>query len=466
MGSMIAATPEVFPELIFPLSVHASSRPAQPIVRPGDVVRRGQMIALPSGADAAPVYASGGGRIVEPPSPGRSVIRLVVAPDGFGPTVTVSAGEPADLEAVVRVCGILGHGGAGFPLHVKMGAAKRADSRTLVLNAVECEVPFDCDRTLLLNRPSDVLSGIDALRTYLGAVRCVVAVSSRTESAVRAALAVVPASLQPLEVTEVGDHFGAGDERILLRTLFGRSVRKPPLPCDDGYLVVNPGTAAAVHRALVSAEPVLSRWVTLVGEGQKGRTLELPLGARVRDALRAAAIGLGPDMVVYSGGERMGVRVEPDDGVTAATGCLRVAKAPPPKIPSMPCIRCGDCDGACPYELPVHEMARVALAKAPFALGGRSSPSAARIWSECTLCGGCEPVCPSNIDLRALFAAAKHAVREQRDSRVRAEAASARFERHQQLGKHRAISSPPRDAGASGAIAAAVARSRQRREKA
>ena len=465
MDSMIAATPEVFPELILALSVHASSRPAQPIVRPGDVVRRGQMIAVPSGVDAVPVYASAGGTIVEPRRSDGSVIRIVVAPDGFGATVRISAGEPADLEALVRACGILGHGGAGFPLHVKVGAAKRADSRTLVLNAVECEVPFDCDRTLLLNRPSDVLSGIDALRTYLGAVRCVVAVSSRTESAVRTALAGVPASLQPLEVTEVGDHFGAGDERMLLRTLFGRSVRKPPLPCDDGYLVVNPGTAAAVHRALVSAEPVLSRWVTLVGEGQKGRTLELPLGARVRDALRAAAIGLGPDMVVYSGGERMGVRVEPDDGVTAATGCLRVVKAPQPKIPPMPCIRCGDCDGACPYELPVHEMVRVALAKAPFALGGRSTPSAVRIWSECTLCGGCEPVCPSNIGLRALFAAAKHAVREQSDSRVRAEAASARFERHQQLGKRRAAS-PPVGAGTSGAIAAAVARSRQRREKA
>lgn len=456
---MTVPTAQAFPELAVSLTLHSGRAVAQSVVRPGDTVSRGQLVAVPGDARGVRVYAPAGGT-VDFPHAGSAAVRIRVASDGFEQLPAALSGDASDLACVVRECGILGHGGAGFPLHVKLAAARSAGACALVLNAVECETPLDCDRALLAREGRAVLRGMEALRTYLGLPSFIIAVSTRTASAGRAALAGSPAV--PASVIVAGDEFTAGDERILLRTLFGRSVRKQPLPCDEGYLVVNVGTAAAVDLAVSAGHPPLSRWVTLADARGVRSTVELPFGARVRDVLRSARIEVGVSETVFSGGDRTGIAVNLDEGISAGTACLRVAETPKAKPAGLPCIRCGDCNAACPYTLPVHEMVRAGLHGAPLGFIGGDPERARQAWSECTLCGRCEPVCPSRIPLSSVLAEAKRSVRESTQRQVDAASASARFERHQKIVRVDEASTG-RSENATMTIAAAVARSRKRR---
>ena len=62
----------------------------------------------------------------------------------------------------IRSAGIVGHGGATFPTHVKIQSGiGKCD--TVIINGAECEPYITSDHRLLLERPEEVVGGLKML---------------------------------------------------------------------------------------------------------------------------------------------------------------------------------------------------------------------------------------------------------------------------------------------------------------
>ena len=162
--------------VILPMSMHIGA-PCSPVVSVGDTVAVGQKIADSTAPVSAPIHASVSGQVVaiEPAlhSNGNKVLSVIIENDGAGRLH--ESVKPLDFDAMsqeeqiqaVREGGIVGHGGATFPTHVKLkSAVGKVD--TIILNGAECEPYITSDHRLLLEKPEEVIGGGRLLSKMLG----------------------------------------------------------------------------------------------------------------------------------------------------------------------------------------------------------------------------------------------------------------------------------------------------------
>jgi electron transport complex protein RnfC len=472
-----------------PMLQHAGVE-ADACVAVGDRVARFQRIGrIADGALGADVHAPAAGLVV---ALERSAVAMPGAPQAVHVAIDVDEASarawmdatargdgdarlppldptqaPVDaLRARIAEAGIVGLGGAGFP-----AADKLAVGRTLlVLNAAECEPVVACDEALLRERAAEVLDGGRLLARLCGATRIVLAMEQRMVSALPAVRAALEGATD-IELALLPDRYPAGGERQLIQALTGEEVPDGGLPRDLGVLVQNVGTAFAAWRAVRHGEPLVSRFVSVGGDGlDAATTFEVAIGTPAA-ALAAALGGWRSDAAVLrAGGPMMGVAL-PDDAVAVGKTCIAITawrdgsgtRAGGGATAPMPCIRCGDCASACPARLqPQLLHARLAANDAP---GAQALGLAA-----CIECGACDAVCPSAIPLTAGFVAARREARLGAFQRGQADAARLRFEqrieRLQRESEQAAQAQAARVKRVSGAAAAALAKARAKRDAA
>ncbi|MBQ6895092.1 MAG: electron transport complex subunit RsxC, partial [Clostridia bacterium] len=125
--------------MVYPLSQHIGA-PCEPLVKKGDRVLMGQKIGESSAFVSVPVHSTVSGTViaVEPrlhPN-GTKVMSVVVENDfsdelvdtihKYDDTETLTKSEKLDI---IKEAGIVGHGGATFPVHIKLNppADKKID---------------------------------------------------------------------------------------------------------------------------------------------------------------------------------------------------------------------------------------------------------------------------------------------------------------------------------------------------
>lgn len=471
-----------------PLLQHAD-RECESCVAVGDRVRRFQRIGRrPADALGADVHAPAGGRVVAlergpvalPGTP--EAMHVVIEVDGDAAEAWSQGGREVDEDRLppldacnvtpgavrrrLAEAGLVGLGGAGFPTADKL----QEGHRLLVLNGAECEPVVACDEALLRERATEVLAGGRLLARLCGATRLVLAMEERMASAlpaVRAAIATLAEDDGPrVELALLPDRYPAGGERQLVQALTGEAVPDGGLPRDLGVLVQNVATAAAAWRAVVHGEPLVSRLVTLGGDGvDEAGTFEVALGTPASQL--AAAVGGWRDdaTVLRAGGPMMGVPL-PHDGVVVIKTTIALTAwrdGPTAKASPLPCIRCGDCATACPSRL----QPQLLHARLKASDGGDLAGAVALGLAACIECGACDAVCPSAIPLTAGFVAARQAARLGQHQRAQAEAAKRRFEqrveRLQREADEAAQQQAQRVKRVSGAAAAALAKARAKR---
>jgi NADH:ubiquinone oxidoreductase subunit F (NADH-binding) len=202
-----------------------------------------------------------------------------------------------DLPDRLTGAGLLGRGGAGFPVARKLAAVReRPGPRVVVANGEEGEPGSVKDRYLLLHRPHLVLDGLRLVAAATEAERAVVYVSDAScEAAVRAALDEGAALWAvPVEVVRVEHTYVAGEESALVRAIDGGPAlptAKPPRAFEAGVggaptLVQNVETLA--HVALLASDPSAGNTflATLSQRGRPAALVEVPLGTRLGDLVR------------------------------------------------------------------------------------------------------------------------------------------------------------------------------------
>jgi electron transport complex protein RnfC len=424
--------------LWLPLQQHIGE-PAQPVVSVGDLVLKGQLVARPKGAVSAGIHAPTSGTIVAigphaiPHPSGLSATCIELASDGRdawaelpAPWPDFAARDPAELRERVRWAGIVGLGGAAFPSSLKLSPRADQPIHTLVLNGAECEPYITCDDMLMRGHPDRVVEGARVLRHVVGAGIVLIGIEDNKPEAIAAMRhAVATAGDARIEVVVIPTKYPSGGEKQLIRVLTGAEVPSHGIPAQIGVVCQNVATAAAVADAVVRGLPLISRIVTLTGEGvAEPCNLEVLIGTPARE-LVAQAGGYTPRVAkLILGGPMMGFALPHDDvPITKAANCLLApsrAESPPPPAP-LPCIRCGRCAEACPVGLLPQQMYWWARAK------DLDKTQDYNLF-DCIECGCCAHVCPSHIPLVQYYRYAKTEAWAKEQERHKAEQARHRHE--------------------------------------
>jgi len=402
--------------VVIPLQQHTGA-PCVPTVAVGDMVRVGQLVGDAPSPISAPVHASISGKVVaiEPrphPALPRPVPAVVIETDGQSdgaPSVSPSGGagwdrlEPADLLARIRAAGLVGLGGAAFPTHVKLSPPKGKSIDTLIINGVECEPYLTADHRLMIERPMDIIDGIRVLRKILGVERVCLGIERNKPDAIALMTDRCRESGEPIEVFPLAVKYPQGAEKQLIKALLGREVPSGGLPFDVGVVVQNVGTAAAVADAILRSRPLISRVVTVGGDGIKDpRNLRVRIGTLFSEVI-AACGGYAVDgpVKLVMGGPMMGLaQYTANVPVVKGTSGILVFRHRPRDARPSACVRCGRCVEICPMGLVPHRIAEYAdLDK--FALAEEFGVK------DCIECGACVYTCGSRRPLVHLIRYAK-----------------------------------------------------------
>lgn len=426
--------------LTLPLNQHIGQF-AEPVVKPGDRVLKGQMIARATGYVSAPVHAPTSGTIVEvdskpiPHPSGLSAPSIVVETDGEDrwiertPVADFTSLDPSALRNIVREAGIVGLGGAGFPTYIKLNPGKQP-VRTLVLNGVECEPFITCDDMLMRERADEIVSGMRIVRHALNAGECIIAIEDNKPQAYES-MVHATRNEKNVHVRQVPTIYPEGSEKQLVQVLTGKEVPSNGLAIHIGVVCQNVATVAAIHRIIHHGEPLISRLITVTGNGVKQpRNLDVLFGTPMGELIEQC--GGDIDMIdrLIMGGPMMGfalhdVRLP----VIKTTNCIIAAAREdlPQSRPVMPCIRCGACTDVCPVNLLPQQLYWYAKHK-------EFDKVQEYNLFDCIECGCCSYVCPSNIPLVQYYRFAKGEIWITEREKEKADIARQRFEfRNQRL---------------------------------
>jgi len=429
------------PERLFvPLSQHIGEA-ADPLVEIGDSILKGQPIARSLSYISAPVHAPTSGRIIDidaypiPHPSGLKADCIVIEADGEdlaargGLTMeAVFEADPADIRQHVRDAGIVGLGGAGFPTSVKLNPGPGREVELLVINAAECEPYISCDEALICYRTREVIDGIRIMRHALHARQTVIGIEDSMPKAISCLQnGLDEAGDTDIRVIAIPTVYPAGGEKQLIYTLTGEEVPSQGLPIDLGIVCHNVGTAAAVGRALLQGEPLISRVVTVTGAGvRQAANLDVRIGTPIVGLIEQCGGYTDTVTRLLMGGPMMGVSL-PSDAmpIIKTTNCILAAslqEAPQP-LPAHPCIRCGKCAEVCPASLLPQQLYWYAHAR---------NFDKAQDYNlfDCIECGCCTQVCPSHIPLVQYYRFAKTEIWNQEREREKADIARQRHEFH------------------------------------
>jgi electron transport complex protein RnfC len=400
--------------LHIPLQQHIGT-PASPVVRRGDHVLKGQLLAHSQGMISAPVHAPTSGRVVgvgnypAHHASGLSVRTITLQPDGRDQWLDGDAvpGDPFELEPEeiatrVAAAGIVGMGGATFPSAVKLNLRARYTLETLVINGAECEPYLTCDDRLMQEHTAEVVDGIRIMAHALGVSSIIIGIENNKPDA-QAAMQAAANPYPQIGIARLPTRYPMGSEKHLVQTLTGLETPARGLTADIGVVVHNVATALAVHDALRYGRPLISRTVTVSGGAvREPKNLRVLIGTPVQDLLDYCGGFSSTPARLISGGPMMG---QPLPGarvpvIKGSNGILALTAKEALNDEVMPCIRCASCVRACPCGLVPLEMANYARA-------GDLDGAAGYGLMDCIACGSCAYVCPSNIPLVQYFNYAK-----------------------------------------------------------
>lgn len=403
-------------QLIYPLQ----QRPgiiAQPKVKEGDRVVKGQVIAQSEHFLSAPVIAASSGTISaieEHKIPHPSGLKdqcIIIDTDGLDESLTFTGEEdfkkldPVVIRQKVQQAGIVGLGGAAFPTAVKLNPGPRRKIDTLIINGAECEPYITCDDALMQTQPERVIKGAQVLLHALQIDDCIIAVEDDMKAA-KAALeqTILELKADQITVKAVPTIYPTGGEKQLIRVLTGRETPSGGIPADAGIVCQNAGTAAAVYRAVCFGEPLTERYMTITGKGVKNRqNMLVRIGTPIKDLIRQCGGYTEQVERLIMGGPMMGFAL-PDDEipVVKATNCILAGATDEIRTEkeAMPCIRCGECARVCPVDL---------LPQQLYWYSRADNLDKCREYHlfDCIECGCCEVVCPSQIPLVQYYRSAK-----------------------------------------------------------
>ena len=439
-------TAEIPSQLVVPLQ-QSMGTGADPVVAVGDSVFKGQIIATQSSKLSATVHAPTSGIVTEiaekliPHASGLNGLCIVINTDNkddwgkhkLAPINDYKSTSTDILLERIQACGIVGLGGAAFPTSLKVDSNTRPNLKTLIVNGAECEPYISCDDRIMRERAADILQGLEILQYMLQPQEIVIAIEDNKTEAIKAFEAVY-ADQDHIEVVAIPTKYPSGGEKQLIEILTGLEVPAGGRPRDLEILCLNPATIYSIYKAIIHGEPLISRIVTVTGNGiHNPQNIETLIGTSFSHLAEQSGGYTDNAEHLIMGGPMMGFALEDDTApIVKATNCAlfisteelnesRSESSLNAQQPTMPCIRCGKCMDVCPVNLLPQQLYWHIRAK-------DLDKALQHNLRDCIDCGCCSYVCPSHIPLVDYYRYAKTEIREQALATEKSNIARERFE--------------------------------------
>ncbi len=404
VATVVAPLPQ---QAIFPLSQHIGA-PAKPVVNRGDKVKVGTLIAEANGFVSAPIYSSVSGTVlkvdtaIDATGYRKPAIYINVEGDEWEESIDRSETletldkhpelTPEEIVNRIKVAGVTGMGGAGFPTFIKLCPPPTAKAECVILNGVECEPYITSDYRLMMEHADEILVGLNLLMKGAKVERGYIGIEDNKPEAIKL-FEQKTANDPRIEIVALAKKYPQGGEKQLVDAVINRQVPAPPaIPVNVGAIVQNVGTAYAVYQAVMKNKPLFERYTTVTGKQLKnpGNFL-VRMGTPMRELIDLCGGMPEGDNKVLAGGPMMGKSVVSTD-VTVCKGTNSITiltDADAHRKAAQPCIRCGKCVSACPMGLEPYLLATLSSFKEWERLEAEQVTS-------CISCGSCQFTCPSH----------------------------------------------------------------------
>jgi electron transport complex protein RnfC len=406
--SVLAFLPNIS---IVPLKQHAGEA-ASPVVRVGDTIREGELLARSQGAGSADVHAPLPGKIVQTHSWNLSsmqksdayVIKFSGAFEILGKKETVFSWDdlpPFQLRDLIRKAGVVEMSGSGRPLQ-DMFTEKCGENRTrsLVVRCVFDDPWLAAEMSVCKERPTAVAEGACIAARAAGANRIIIAVSKNQIETGKILLEEAKKWDSTVKLVAVGSRYPQRGRRELEIAL--RKYERKTIEALGALLVTGTAELAAVYDAVKLRKPLMTRFIAVGGSAVKHPSIiNARIGTRIGELFQqCGGFKKEPERIGF-GSTLLGRKAVSLDEPVSKTTYAVFAEGPQPlsflkKFPFMrrgaSCINCGLCRTVCPVGLDPDGVYK-RLTTSGF------NDTYSYLAAKCHGCACCEAVCPSRLPL-------------------------------------------------------------------
>lgn len=387
-------------KVIIPMSQHIGA-PCSPVVKVGDMVKKGQVIGKSDAFMHSPIHSSISGKVTEISemlhASKEKCLSVVIKNDyldewaeGIPVKREWDKLDAEEIKNIIKEAGIVGLGGATFPTHVKLSPSKDKKIDVFILNAAECEPYLTADYRMMLEYTERIVTGVKIVMKVLGVSKGFIGIEDNKPDAVKVMKEAFKST--DVEVVALPTKYPQGAEKMLIKVLTGREVPSGGLPMDVGAVVQNVGTMVAICDAVVEGIPLIERVATISGDAiSEPKNLLLRIGTSFKDVIYYCnGFSKTPEKIIM-GGPMMGIAQFSLDVpvIKGVSGILALSSEAVNSGEESPCIRCGRCVQACPMGL-IPSMLSI--------LGERHKFKEAKEeynLLNCIECGSCAYTCPA-----------------------------------------------------------------------
>ena len=409
------------------IPVTMGGAPNQPLVKVGDEVAKGQVIAAGEGFMNCPVHSSVSGKV-------KKIQNCLITGNGSAPCIIIEADDAGRENllpvldpfestkelalARIKEAGIVGMGGASFPAHVKLNPPADKIIDYVLINAAECEPYLTCDERTMLEQPSKVVDGLAIiLHVVNGGKGCsghakgvIVLEDNKAYLMPQLEKAIEEAGkTDSISICLVKTKYPQGAEKFIVSAATGREIPSAKLPADAGCVISNVGTACAISDAFRLGMPLIERSLTISGGAvEKPVNIRVPVGTLVSDLMPDVfKLKENAAVKIISGGPMMGFAMASADFPVAkgTSGVTFLTEKETFLDEESQCISCGSCVAKCAMRLSPALIVRELKA-------GNIEKAKSFGLMDCIECGCCAFVCPAKVNLIQRIRLGKGIVRQ------------------------------------------------------
>ncbi len=416
-------------QVVIPINQHFGA-PNKSLVAVGDKVRRGQKIAdaVNPGPMTVPVHASISGVVkkIEPRTQSNNIEGLCIVIDAaeveggddFLPPLDVFSCTKDEALARIREAGLVGMGGAGFPVHIKLNPPPNKPVDLIILDGAECEPYLTTDEAAIRDKTDLLIEGLCIIMKITGVKKAVIGMEDNKAYLVPVLEDAVKRSKRGFDISVelTKSKYPQGGEKMLITAITGKQVPSGGLPMDTGCIVQNVGTSIAIAEAFLLGQPLIERGLTVSGGACKTpKNIHVPIGTIISDfPPEFMDVDYEKLRKIVFGGPMMGNAV-PTLNIPIqknTSGIILMTAAEAADFAETPCIRCGRCIRVC----------ACFLSPVMINIGLNSDDMDGALKAgllDCVECGTCAYVCPARIKLVQRFRVGKQRFRAQQAAQVK-----------------------------------------------
>lgn len=385
-------------KLYFPMSMHIG-KPAEPVVKVGDQVKIGSLLGEIQGAVSANVHSSVSGKVVDIKELEgfRGTSKTVIVENDFNDTYDLmpALNKDASVDDFVeriKLAGITGKGGAGFPTSVKYKADKDK-MHYIVVNGAECEPYSTTDNRIMIEAGDKVLKAIDYIMHIYHIGEAHIAVENHMDEAIDSLNKYIKdGGHKNIYVHELDNEYPQGHAGLQIKEVLGIEIEDGSRTGDVGVLQSNVSTVKAIYDAVFDGKALTERVITVSGPHiNKPENYLVKNGTPVSHLIDLSG-GTNGEFTMINGGPMMGKPFENLDFVTDKDTTTLLFLDKKELREEKPCIRCARCINHCPMALQPVLISN--------AYKNNEIHKVPQLRSEsCISCGVCSYVCPADIPL-------------------------------------------------------------------